>query len=826
MNARLPIQGVRTGLSPSSLTPVMPDLRQHTCQCGTHASVPCAECNPPKNRLSRTAVGHSDASEMSSLVQDPKSRKPLNIASRAFIEPRFGHVFSKVGLRDTVPARTLQRAPGDEAPSPHKEERTEPKPAGAEAETKSVAPCDPKGLSRADYLKEPGTSTDDFGLTTLSGTVSVPVVHVSRTRRGFVLDPTGAELPPLTSVFTAAGNFIEDTIISIGDNTECPSGRKYPLQWRILPGGAQKIREGELEHCADFQHAFDISLRRYAEVVNELAAKKVVFASQRAAEHHATRLVGPRPDTWSDVFACLAKKTKIRDNAKWHTPHPLTRPPRLEDDCKFARAYVTGLPEVGKHPSAEIIKDCGEGPPIKGKSTAVSTGTKTKSAPAPKVEGKVERPRMSTLGVPPIVHEVLRSPGQPLDSDARGFFESRFGHDFGLVRIHTDTKAMESAQAVNALAYTVGRDVVLGSGYRPGTTAGRRVLAHELAHVVQQAFSTARETPEGIEIGSPEDSAEREAEHAAHDLDRLSAPRSGQSQLCLRRQSSTDEQPKKEPPPVIPLPHPFDRLDIKPIIPGPIGAPSLEDLNKAWWFLHGQSKGTPGNVGCAPGWEMRSSGPAEGLCCPPSSADPDRCCPPYRLTSLGRCCSSGEYAQGFECVKFTTLEIKVPDGGKGAGLPTAPPAGPFIHAPRRGLGLTSPLTISMDIYFKQNRPSAVVSGESALRESLTASGAAIFSSIVEWLKRGPQFSVQLTGKASIEGRPTHNLELGDYRARSVAAALTSEGIGVDRIADPPGLPAPCTRLEDGIHNCGDLLSSKTIDERDRQVRATLFISSQ
>jgi hypothetical protein len=88
--------------------------------------------------------------------------------------------------------------------------------------------------------------------------------------------------------------------------------------------------------------------------------------------------------------------------------------------------------------------------------------------------------------VPPIVHEVLRSPGQPLDADTRALMEPRFGHDFGNVRIHTDARAAESAQAVRALAYTVGRDVVFGAGQYAASATRQRALAHELTHVVQQ----------------------------------------------------------------------------------------------------------------------------------------------------------------------------------------------------------------------------------------------------------------------------------------------------------------------------------------------------
>lgn len=88
---------------------------------------------------------------------------------------------------------------------------------------------------------------------------------------------------------------------------------------------------------------------------------------------------------------------------------------------------------------------------------------------------------------PPIVHDVLRSPGQPLDSETRMYFQPRFGRDFSQARVHTDAKAAKSARAVNALAYTVGQDVVFGAGrYTPCTTRGRRLLAHELTHTIQQ----------------------------------------------------------------------------------------------------------------------------------------------------------------------------------------------------------------------------------------------------------------------------------------------------------------------------------------------------
>ena len=94
---------------------------------------------------------------------------------------------------------------------------------------------------------------------------------------------------------------------------------------------------------------------------------------------------------------------------------------------------------------------------------------------------------------PPIVHEVLRSPGQPLDNATRDLMESSFGRDFRQARIHSDGRAAESARAVNALAYTVGSDLVFGEGtYQPGTAEGKKLLAHELTHVAQQAYGPPR----------------------------------------------------------------------------------------------------------------------------------------------------------------------------------------------------------------------------------------------------------------------------------------------------------------------------------------------
>jgi len=119
--------------------------------------------------------------------------------------------------------------------------------------------------------------------------------------------------------------------------------------------------------------------------------------------------------------------------------------------------------------------------------------------------------------VPPIVNEVLRSPGHPLDKATRNFMEPRFGTDFGHVRVHADGHAARSARAVSALAYTVGPHLVFGEGqYKPQAADGRRLLAHELSHVLQQRGS-AQPAPQARRVAASGTELELEADRTAQD---------------------------------------------------------------------------------------------------------------------------------------------------------------------------------------------------------------------------------------------------------------------------------------------------------------------
>lgn len=120
--------------------------------------------------------------------------------------------------------------------------------------------------------------------------------------------------------------------------------------------------------------------------------------------------------------------------------------------------------------------------------------------PAPAIQRATAQIQRAAEGAAPeVTPEIegqigaLHSGGQQLDGEVRRFMEPRFGYDFGSVRVHTSPQAARAASSVNALAFTLGNDVVFGAGqYQPGSAAGRRLIAHELTHVVQQGENNSR----------------------------------------------------------------------------------------------------------------------------------------------------------------------------------------------------------------------------------------------------------------------------------------------------------------------------------------------
>ena len=156
----------------------------------------------------------------------------------------------------------------------------------------------------------------------------------------------------------------------------------------------------------------------------------------------------------------------------------------------------------------------------------------------------------------PVLDVVHSGSGQPLDPGVRADMEARLGHDFGDVRVHHDARAEESAQAVNAHAYTVGPNIVFQRDhYDPSSDAGRVTLAHELTHVVQQRSGPVDGTsaPGGIRVSDPADRFEREAAANAERVmsapapDPATATALGAPGTAAAVQRQEDELPEEEP---------------------------------------------------------------------------------------------------------------------------------------------------------------------------------------------------------------------------------------------------------------------------------------
>ncbi|MFI9271545.1 DUF4157 domain-containing protein [Kitasatospora sp. NPDC052896] len=138
------------------------------------------------------------------------------------------------------------------------------------------------------------------------------------------------------------------------------------------------------------------------------------------------------------------------------------------------------------------------------------------------------------------VHDVLRSPGRPLDEATRAEMESRFGADFSEVRIHDDSAAKASAADIGARAYTTGHHVVIGAG-----GADKHTLAHELTHVIQQSQGPVAGTDigDGLRVSDPADRFEREAESTARRVMGGAVPATRRAESTAQLAGRTPGQP-------------------------------------------------------------------------------------------------------------------------------------------------------------------------------------------------------------------------------------------------------------------------------------------
>jgi hypothetical protein len=410
---------------------------------------------------------------------------------------------------------------------------------------------------------------------------------------------------------------------------------------------------------------------------------------------------------------------------------------------------------------------------------------------------------------PTSVDRVLASPGRPLEPALQHDMGRRFGHNFSRVRVHSNAAAEQSAREVNAHAYTVGHNIVFGAGrFAPGLHDGRRLLAHELAHVIQQSAGDAPMVQRQIKI---------------------------------------------------PIFDEFDPCVIDPVFGKKVCGsyaktlcekfPSIPGCSFVCKKLGCKNPDKP-SVACPPGFRPGASADFKGQCCiEKKKENPDKttedqtiesasnCCPPARAAStpLGlRCCAADEVASNGECIKGTGPQPPGPTPGPvlPACLPGEKPnlfggccgpgdkvdkrGNPCLFAPTPAPPPKPPATPppgNVVLHFNLDQPAiGTATTEGTLLRSITAASKPAWPDLVKQLQSNPTWKLQLVGKASPEGPSSYNFDLAKRRAQLVEQVLVDKGIERIRITD---LAPECTRVETGVYSCGEVGAN---DPADRQVK--------
>ncbi len=415
-------------------------------------------------------------------------------------------------------------APPDSAPKQTQTQATDPQ----------LPTCTMQAVDQ--WIPDPQNSSKQlFGLTTLSGAGRTQPEFILGPApgggKGFVVLPTSASLAPIQSKFLKPGRYVDRRMINFRpqEGSGFPyRSDGYPNVWEVTSAGSAKIQAGEQEHCDDFRLAFYLSLYRFVEIVNDMAAKGTVYPSKAAADSALRTQVAIDPAKLFDYFKCLASwMQNERDTKPWHTPtlphvDSVSYDSNVRDQVAIRTLTENALPEVGKHSSWDLLQNGAAQACVQHTTLKPTTSTSPATNPQPRGNKRLQRKALgaaSASRVPAIVQEVLSTPGKPLDAQVRGLMEPRLGWDFSHVRVHTDACAAASADAVQAHAFTVGNHVVFGAEqYTPQLPNGLRLLAHELTHVIQQ--SGARVDLQALSMDEgPESPAEREAERVAVHVD-------------------------------------------------------------------------------------------------------------------------------------------------------------------------------------------------------------------------------------------------------------------------------------------------------------------
>ena len=413
---------------------------------------------------------------------------------------RAAHHFAGVATF-TKPAVEISRAPqaivqrqAEDKPESAPEA---PAPAAPTPENKPIntaAPEPPQPL---------GTTTDAIGTTT----VKEPPTIIYDEYSGATLTDVAAALPKEAGSATfdiaasTEGEPIAKSTITVTQEVHLPKWKERDTQCAAVQKAwddfASALKLHEDGHVSLNQSKFANAHRRYKGQPSgdtQKVTDKIKSEAQAANDEYDTKtqhgLLGKPPTIIDLAASCTSAEGDTDQAPKAQAKLDVSQPGdpyELEADrvadqvMRTADPYASGWTGIstGRPALQRKCVECEEEDQKK-----EEEGRSAEDDEKKKVQRKASGPG---IGVPDRAVAVARSGGQPLDEETRAFMEPRFGFDFSSVRVHADSGAADAARTINARAYTVGANIVFDSGrYNPRSGEGRRLLAHELTHVVQQ----------------------------------------------------------------------------------------------------------------------------------------------------------------------------------------------------------------------------------------------------------------------------------------------------------------------------------------------------
>ena len=359
----------------------------------------CAACEEAEQIQMKRSAGVDGNAIAPAVVNSAieSGGNPLDPSSRNFMESRFGYHFGNVLVHDDSASQKSGDAVnalaytygkhivfGTDQYQPHTNEgkqllahelthviqqqgtiQRKEKPATSKQATPAASPitftCNPVECTHDEYValakKNGYNAADSFGITVLDpDAVSVPAIALGADNK--LLPTTTAAV--IQSSFIKAGQIFKD------DSDKLPGNRDFTcddsvLHYLISKDGAEKIKEGEMEHCADFKLAFDLTFDKYTRAVNKVAARKNKFKDQAAAEAAVEKITQVPYGKWMEKFNCFSGKTTLRDTRLYHKPMTISaRMYPTQSKCKFPVMDIAAkhFPAIGAHLSKDLIKGC------------------------------------------------------------------------------------------------------------------------------------------------------------------------------------------------------------------------------------------------------------------------------------------------------------------------------------------------------------------------------------------------------------------------------------------------------------------------------------